>query len=316
MSTVKDLVHKLGWDAMLSLQAAGVQPSYLSHVFYVDANNPNALDANDGVHGESWENPYATVDYAFTRSNATLDWSPDQGDWWGQNNYILIGPAEYEEDVDTCPYGATVIGCGPSIYGGGTEGCPRIKAATASAFAVASMIATTFINITFETSVSSGVSVDVGTMNHSAFINCRFHTNVADLTTHLEITDMTRSYVRGCTFSSGTTHAGYGINVGADSGTTMFGSVIENCVINAATAGVIVDSTVTLSGGGTWIRGNDISNPTKGIDLNNSTSNLINVAHNHIIASSDAIEGATAALVIGNWVNENGTADWEADEAD
>jgi hypothetical protein len=316
MATVKDLVHKLGWDAMLSIQAAGVQPSYLSHVFYVDANNPNATDAIDGVHGESWENPYATIAYAIARNNATLDWSPAQGDWHGQNNYILIAPGQYEEELTSVPYACTVIGMGSCIDWPTTQGSVSIYSDSDSVIDVASIVATTFKNIHFECSASAGVGIQADIMNNSAFINCRFHTNVADLTTHLQIGDMTRSTIRGCVFSSGTTHAATAINIGAGSKTTMFGSVIEDCVINAATAGILVDATVTLSGGGTWIRRNCISNPVKGIDLNNSTNNLINVANNTIIASSDAIEGATAALVVGNWVNEAGTADWEADEND
>ena len=226
MATVKDLTHKLGWDAIVNLLGAGVQPSHLSHVFFVDCNNPNALDANDGVHGESWENPYATVAYAITRSNATLDWAPTYGDWWGQNNYILIAPGEYVEDLTSVPYACTVIGMGSCIDWPSTEGAVMLKSTGDSVIDVSSIVATTFKNIMFECSASGEINVQTDIMNNSAFINCRFHTNVADLTTHLQIGDMTRSTIRGCVFSSGTTHAATAINVGAGSKTTMFGSVI------------------------------------------------------------------------------------------
>lgn len=310
---VTDLVRKYGWEALQNLNALGVNPSYLSHVFFVDQNNPNALDANDGYHGTNWETPYNTIAYAITRNNATLDWSPDQGQWWGQNNYILVAPGKYEEELTSVPYACTVIGLGSCIDYPSTEGCVSIYSDSDSVIDVASIVATTFKNIMFECSASSEVNVQTDIMNNSAFINCRFHTNVEDLTTHLQIGDMTRSTIRNCVFSSGTTHAATAINVGAGSKTTMFGSLIEDCIINAATAGIVVDSTVTLSGGGTWIRNNLISNPAKGIDLNNSTNNLINVANNTIIASSDAIEGSTAALTVGNMVNEAGTTAWEVD---
>lgn len=308
---VIDLVRKYGWDALQNLRIGGVNPSFLSHVFFVDQNNVNAYDADDGVHGHSWENPYATIAYAITRNNAVLDWGPDQGEWWGQNNYILVGPGKYTEDLTSVPYACTVIGLGSCLDWPSTEGCVSIYSETDSVIDADSLVATTFKNIMFECSVSSGIGVDIAIMNNSAFINCRFHTNVADLTTHLQIGDMTRSTVRGCVFSSGTTDAAYGINIGAGSKTTMFGSVIEKNIINAATAGIIVDDTVTLSGGGTFIRDNDIAYPAKGIDINTSTNMLIRVVGNRIMASSDCIEGADATLTVGNMANEAGSTAWE-----
>lgn len=311
---VRDLVNKYGWQALQNLNVAGVNPTHLSHVFFVDQNNPNALDANDGEHGHSWELPYNTIGYAITRNNATLDWSPDQGTWWGQNNYILVAPGQYVEDLTAVPYACTVIGLGSCIDYPTTEGCAAIKSITGSVIAVSSLIATTFKNIMFECSFSSAKNVDIAIMNNSAFLNCRFHTNVGDLTTHLEIGDMTRSTIRGCVFSSGTTQAATAINVGAGSKTAFFGSIIEDNIIEAVTVGILVDSTITLSGGSTWIRRNDIAYPVKGIDINATSGGSIRVVENTIMASSDCIEGSNANYTTRNWTNTAGTGAWEVVE--
>lgn len=308
---VKDLIAKHGWQALQNLNALGINPSYLSHVFFVDQNNPNALDADNGEHGQTWEKPYNTIAYAITRNNATLDWSPDQGQWWGQNNYIIVAPGQYVEDLTSVPYACTVIGLGSCIDYPSTEGCATIKSITGSVIAASSIVATTFKNIMFECSFSGGKNVDVAIMNNSAFINCRFHTNVADLTTHLEIGDMTRSVIRGCVFSSGTTQAATAINIGAGSKTTFFGSIIEDNIIEAVTAGILVDSTVTLSGGSTWIRNNDIAYPVKGIDINATSGGLIRVVGNTIMASTDCIEGSNANYTTRNQCNQAGTTVWE-----
>jgi len=306
---VYDLVKKHGWVALQNLNALGINPSYLSHVFFVDQNNPNALDADNGEHGQSWEKPFKTIAYAITRNNAGVDWSPDQGQWHGMNNYIVIGPGHYSENLTACPWACTMIGVGSNLGYPSSEGGVWINPSSDEAL-VGSMLGTTINNIGFEGNSSAGTCVDITTFNNSAFIHCKFNTNVADFTCLLQIDNAGGSVIRDSVFTSGTTPAAYGIHI--DDG-AFFGSYIENCIINAATAGILVDSTVDLTGN-SWIKGNEIAYPVKGIDLNNESNNLIRVTNNTIMASSDCIEGSVAALTTGNWANQAGTGDWEIAE--
>lgn len=311
---VYDLVKKHGWLALQNLNALGISPSYLSHIFFVDQNNPNALDADNGEHGQSWEKPYKTIAYAITRNNATLDWSPDQGEWWGQNNYILIAPGKYAGHLASVPYGCTVIGLGSSMDFPTDEGSVIIYCVDDTVITTSSLTSVTFKNITFYCDdPTSGKNVVTAIMNNSAFINCRFHTNIANLDTHLEIGDMTRSVIRGCKFSSGTTHAATAINICAGSKTAFFGSLIEENLIGAATNGILVDATLALSGGGTFIRKNEIAYPVTGIAIKKA-SHGIRITNNTIMASSDCIENPVAALTTGNWANKAGKTSWEDQE--
>lgn len=318
-STFAKKIDNVSSSYLLDLQKQTINhplftPSSMTKVWYVDERNPNS--GTSAGYGLSWEKPFSTIAAAIAANNASIDWGPAQGEWWGLNNYIFIGPSSYAENLTSAPHSCTVIGLGSSPNGyPTTEGSVNINPSSGTPLAVSTHVAVTWYNIQFESIESAGKDVDLGICNNSAFIKCRFHTNIADLGVGLECDDAAGLVVRDCIFSSGTTDIGTAISIGANSGTSFFGCVIENNIINAATAGIAISSTVTLSGG-SWIRNNDIANPAKGVDLNNTSNNLIRVSGNNIIASSDCIEGATAALCIANWTNENGTADWEPDEAD
>jgi len=288
-------------------------PTSSSRVYYVDESNANAGTGTG--YGLSWDRPFSTIQAAIDANNSGINWSPSQGEWWSENNFIVIAPSIYTENLTAAPWACTMIGLGGGAHGWpSTEGSAWVNPSSGDAL-TGSLLATCIYGIGFEGNSSSGTTLDLTTCNNSVIEHCRIHTNVADLSYGIEIDDATRLTIRDCVFSSGTTDMGYGIYVGASSGTTMFGCIFENNVINAVTAGIYVASTVILSGG-SWIRNNDIAYPVKGIDLDNTTGNYIRVFGNKICASSDCIEGATATLIAGNWANIAGTADWEPDEAD
>ncbi len=102
---VRDLLHKYGWDALVYLSNLGVNLLSEAQVLFVDSGATNALDADDTVHGHSFEMPLATLDFAIGLCTA------DQGD------VILAAPGHSETisgasgctiDVDD----VTIIGVG------------------------------------------------------------------------------------------------------------------------------------------------------------------------------------------------------------
>lgn len=80
-----------------------------SEVYYVDSDHANALDADDGEHGNTRELPFATVEYAITRNNAAfaLDNDPQR--------LMLIHSKTYTESLSAFPKNCTVIGVGGKV---------------------------------------------------------------------------------------------------------------------------------------------------------------------------------------------------------
>lgn len=99
-----DLIRRYGWEAMPVLANVG-KPMVAGNVYFVDSGATNATDANDGEHGNSWEMPFATLDYAVGKCTA------NQGD------VILVQQGHAEDltatnviDVDVA--GVTILGMG------------------------------------------------------------------------------------------------------------------------------------------------------------------------------------------------------------
>lgn len=102
---IRDLVRKYGWEALVRLAALGIQNLAEAQVLFVDANATNALDADDGIHGLTVQNPLATVDYAIGLCTAS------------EQSVILVMPGHYEDygdgegfDVDVA--GVKIVGIG------------------------------------------------------------------------------------------------------------------------------------------------------------------------------------------------------------
>lgn len=96
---VKDLVHKYGWDSIVRLTALGIQNLAEAQVLFVDSGATNTLDADDGVHGHSFDLPLATLDYAIGLCTAS------------EQSVILLAPGHVEDyDDSTTGFDADVAG--------------------------------------------------------------------------------------------------------------------------------------------------------------------------------------------------------------
>jgi len=92
-----DAVRKYGWLGISNDRPNG-------HNYFVDANHANALDANDGEHGTTWELPFATLTYAITRCNV-------DSNVYGMNN-IYVNAATYSAALTVLPKNCNIIGVG------------------------------------------------------------------------------------------------------------------------------------------------------------------------------------------------------------
>jgi hypothetical protein len=117
-----------------------------ANVFFVDSEATRAADQADGVHGETPDTPFATLDYAIGKSTA------------GKNNIIVVMPYHDESiaaaGVDIDVSGITILGLG---YG---PARPKFTfTATSSTFICGSSgDGATIQNITFEAGISAVVA--------------------------------------------------------------------------------------------------------------------------------------------------------------
>lgn len=102
---VRDLVAKYGWQIQPYLANIGVNLLSDAQILFVDSGATNTLDADDTVHGHSFENPLATIDYAIGLCTAS------------QGDIILVAPGHAETltgaaDITLDVIGVSIIGIG------------------------------------------------------------------------------------------------------------------------------------------------------------------------------------------------------------
>jgi hypothetical protein len=190
---VKDLLHKYGWDFIPRLAAMGLQFQSEAQVLFVDSGATNALDADDGVHGHSFENPLATIDYAIGLCTA------DQGDVIlvaAGHAETISGAAGIDLDVDD----VTVVGLGVN------DKRPKITySAEASTFEI-NADNVTVRNLQFVSSKTGGTTVAIDIKTGSDYVtieDCKFYetANTLELLTAITAEDKTDYItIRNCEF--------------------------------------------------------------------------------------------------------------------
>ena len=160
--TTKDLIHKYGWDILPYLSNLGVKNLAEAQLLFVDSGATNALDADDGYHGHSFETPLATIDYAIGLCTA------DEG------AVILVAPGHNESlaaaTIDFDVAGVTCIGIGEGTLR------PRIDFDNAASSIDIGANNVTLINLTFLPSITDvliGVDVEANKTNFK-MIDCEF----------------------------------------------------------------------------------------------------------------------------------------------
>lgn len=190
---VKDLVHRFGWDILPYLSNLGVNLLSNSQVLFVDSGATNALDADDTVHGLSFENPLATLDYAIGLCTA------DQGD------VILVAPGHTETisaaaGVDLDVDDVTIIGVGVN------DKRPKmVFSAEASTFEI-NADNVTVKNLQFVSTKTGGTTVGIDIKTGSDYVtidSCKFYetANTLELLTCITAEDKTDYLtIRNCEF--------------------------------------------------------------------------------------------------------------------
>jgi len=100
---ISELVQKYGLAVTATIPPKNIMSN--GNVFFVDSGATNTLNAVDGEHGNSWDQPFATIDYAVNQCIA------NQGD------LILVAPGHAETISNATSIvldvaGVTIIGVG------------------------------------------------------------------------------------------------------------------------------------------------------------------------------------------------------------
>lgn len=238
--TARNLIRKYGSEAQYNLSTIPELLKLNANVFFVDNEATNALDAADGRHGQTPDQPFATYDYAISQCTA------------GQDNVIVILPYSTERyteagSVDVDVSGITTIGLG---YG---PARPKFVWDNAAATFIvgAAGDGATFQNLTFQASVT-GVTVGVQIEDNAdnvSFIDCEWLNGelsgtdefVTAVDVVLEVNDLTFENCRWTSLVAGAT-AAIDIGDGAAGGLTL-----RNCTIygDYAVAGLFSDQALT-----------------------------------------------------------------------
>jgi len=293
-----DLVKKYGNWAFADL--ASNSPN--AHVYYVDKGATNALDANDGVHGQTWENPFATIAYAITRNNA-------EGNSYAMST-IFVNANTYTESLTVLPKNCNVIAVGARtrITGAHTVAASqqnshfwnfwfRGSGAYPGITIPSTCYTVGFHGCTFEGTTSMTYSIEAGAVQEMTIEDCQFIGNPL-VPTAIHITGghmrtrIRRNWI--CATTNG---------ILIDDGTGHYGNLIDNNVITRLSADP-----------------NSSEQMAYGIKMEKPTGTAKWLIVNNSIEAVDAIYSATDDTAfdnqcIGNRVNQAGTGAFEDEGA-
>ena len=306
---VIDIVKKHGWVGLASLHNLGETPNPNSHVFFVDKRSAQALDADDGEHGQTWDKPYNTIAYAITRANAEINWSDDP---WLVQNYIIIGPGTYAEALSSLPYSCKVIGTGTL----GTDTATEIHPAALAGPALAGTglgLHLKNLRIEAESYASPTAIIDFGICNNSIIEDCEIFKGIigTNIDYGIQTDNCTNLIIRRCLFGHGATSPitdWMKINGGADK--YFHQCRVHNNVFNTfSNSAINIADNCTASGA--IIHDNHIIAPAATYGIYDG-SKVCTISHNYIIAV-DAIKVRDDAVSykVGNYVVNNGVAAME-----
>lgn len=291
------------WDLLAANPYGDDYPARVYHV-----NNITGLSTNDGL---SWEFPMDQVSTAITAWTAYLA-GRTSTDAYVRGRILVQGTGTAYTAITAWPSYCDLWGVGADPRGNGS-GIARITGST-SAAAAGSARGLHLKNMQF---IGSGsyYAATFSVLFRSILDNCTF---VNGATGGLDITSGGGIQIIHCQMGGGdTVNSVTGLRVGSAGG-NFNNCVVQDCVISGTTTGV--ENTAYLANA-TVFKDNFIYGGSKGVDDNSTESNILGNAwyvNNFVYSGTDAFEMTNNGTkrVIGNWINENGTAKIEVSVTD
>lgn len=235
MPHFKQLAYDLGGAPIrgqlplfVNAKDATQRPKY----YFVDSNN-----GSSGASGESPDQAISTIAEAISKVNGRINWSDSP---WANNDVIVISPGDYDENLTSLPYGATMIGLGHDTRDG--QNGVVINASAGSPVQVASIVNSTFINIGFVAAdgETDSYAFDGGIVNNCQFYNCFFSGNAeaATIAAAFYTCDSVKSTWKNCWFCNA--DRGFMANY-EDGGDSFSYALLEDCIFSGIdTAGMYI----------------------------------------------------------------------------
>jgi hypothetical protein len=266
-----DLIKKYGWTMLPFLSNIGIKLAWNGNVFFVDNEHSDALNAVGKETGNSWTNPFSTLNYAISQCTS------------GQGDIILVAPnhAETIQDTGTASGATTdelvVDKTDITIVGLGT-GLSRPTFTLSGATDAAMVVVAGATNVTVK--------------------NLRFVSDLADVAAGITLSATSDGFtIENCEFRDGgaTKELVYGINIAADCDDV----TIRNCVFHTTDTGSSTLSAIFMAGGcdraiiednvfiGDWNTNGVIDNAT-------AASTDMTIRRNHF----DQLDAATGKAVV------------------
>jgi pectate lyase len=292
-----DYVRKYGWEAMVIAQSLpNARPE--GNIWLVDSGATNAADtADESIHGCSWDEPFATLNYAISRCTAS------------QGDIILLAPGHAESLSTTATASGTTtteVGvdiAGVHILGLGTASLRPTFTCTATAGQIAVLAA----NVTIENIIMVSDIADLTDMitldassDGCTIKNCEFRDGAAnkEVVAMIDIaTTVDDVTIEGCRFfSTDTNDAGLAAIRFAGTGAR---AVIRNCYMRGdfntsailASAGKLTDVLIENN----YINNIDAAADNAAILMKSDGTGMI--VRNLVHAGKDATAGIAAAAM-------------------
>ena len=292
------------FDSLAAGHIDGVPQNLLGNQYYVSTN-----DGKDTNVGTNPDKPVATITRARVLSNATVDWTK----YPKKYNVIWVEPGTYDEYFEGGFYCAFVVGMGnrhntlirPSEDGGVFR-------------SNATLIDEAFINLHFQSLIQDVPIMDLGIVNFTEFLGCKF--SIGASVTGVKAIDTENSdglTVEDSDFLSGQLEKlDYAIYNRGGGDKYAFEARYMRNRISAKTGGIYIAANCTASEA--IAEENDIEVDGTGIGIDgrgggpDSGSYLKAIKNRIIIAGAgDAIHGLDAGKMLHNETNVNGVFAYE-----
>ena len=204
------------YDVLVQLQNMALLTA--GKVFYV-------WKGGNSTDGLSWENAYSTITAAITAHTAYRATIPSAQQ--SVYDYIIIAPAEYDENLTALPFSCNMIGLGHP----GTDKAVELHPTSGIPIA-ATISGLRLINMRFEAAGAVDL-LDFNICNNVEILNCDFQCNDGNVNA---ISTQNSGYltVRGCKIGSGnTTTFECGIYAAGGADKYLHNAIIENNIIDA-----------------------------------------------------------------------------------
>jgi len=280
------------YDVLVQLQNMALPTA--GKVFYV-------WKGGNSTDGSSWENAYSTITAAITAHTAwrALQASAIQS----VDNYIIIAPALYDENIIALPYSCTMIGLGVLGTDKSTEIHPTVGSCMAGTVSGLRMY-----NISFQGGTGTADTLDFNICNNVHIIGCEFYPGAVNSNAAISTQNCGMSVFRNNRIlTQAALYYTYGIYFGGGADKYCIANDIDGNIMTGlaeAGTGIFIEDNCTSSGQ-TIIRNNIIRLSGAGIGIDENSDGCL-LIQNKIFTLAGTGFDANEDLAIDNFHN-NGT---------